>query len=117
MIYTDLEKVYIAKKNVVEKHGSLVIDGYVDLKSFTEVYNVPASSSNTNDINLYGEKINSIFKFKADYILDIDPDGGSGLWFSEPTPNEDGVYENPEYITNPITFTKRKTLFDATKNE
>lgn len=114
-MYTNCITIYIAEKNVEDNYGSIEINGYKNLKKFTEV--ISSTSYSESDIALYGSNINAVYKFIAKYYMDISIDGGDGIWLKKPITDENGICYNPDFINSPLTKVNNVTLFDAIKQQ
>lgn len=109
----DKKTIYVVKPNVIDDMGNKAINGYKDLQVYKNVLCVPANSQ--EDIAIYGSEISSIIKFHSNKILDVSVDGGDGIYFDKPTVDENGLYQQPPYISTPrITF-RNECLFDGKK--
>jgi hypothetical protein len=93
--------------------GEIRITGYTRLRKIN-IHCVPATGY--IDYKTYGEKINRIYKFSSNAPIDIDYDGGDGIYFDEPQVDEkDGLYKNPPYISKPLTHFGKQYIFEAEK--
>lgn len=108
----DRKVVYFATPVYQDDFGNNRIVGYDTLRAIEIMY-VPATSD--SDIAVYGDRINRIIKFSTSTKIDVNEDGGDGVYLEEPTIGEDGYYHDPEYITKPISHFGKVWSFDAEK--
>lgn len=109
----DKRTIYVVDPVVVDDFGNKVIKGYNNLKKYDFVLCVPANSE--NDIATYGNEVSTIMKFQCNFDIDVLIDGGNGIYFEEPIADDEGLYQEPTYITKPLTVFNSTRLFDGQK--
>ena len=109
----DKQEVYFASPMTKRDGAQTVVIGYGKLRAYSLLC-VPAGTD--ADIALYGEKVSQTIKllhddrFSTVNIVEMD-----GLWLNKPIPNEDGLFENPEYIVRSVRAWMGTTAADAQK--
>jgi hypothetical protein len=94
-------------------------DGEIRIQGYTRLRKMKLACTPANgyiDFKTYGSKVNRIYKFNDNKPIDIDIDGGDGIYFEEPTVDEtDGLYKQPTLISEPLTHFGKQWTFNAEK--
>lgn len=106
----DKKTVYIVSPVYGNDFGNKKIIGYENLRT-EKLVCVPSSSD--LDVAIYGENITDVLKFSNSKSIDINENGGDGIYFSEPEVDDDGYYQKPEYISKPLKHVGKMYQFDG----
>lgn len=110
----DKKQVYIVSPIYGDDFGNKKIIGYENLRNEYLIC-VPATSE--LDVTIYGDRLNKVLKFSNSNPIDINEKGGDGIFFNIPEQDENGYYQNPEYISKPLLHFGKVWQFDAELNE
>lgn len=107
--FLDEKTIWIASP-IIKDDGEISIIGYTNLREET-LCAVPANGY--LDIQAYGDRYSRIMKFSSNREIDVSTKGNDGIWFEKPEANEQGFYENPEYISTPLNHFGKVWTFTA----
>lgn len=96
MRISDLTKLYFAKQTTIDNYGE---ETPAYSNPIFVIYVLKAPLTQKYEFALYGTDIDTTFRLFDDTETLSQLSGVYGIWENEPKANEDGYYDNPDYIT------------------